>query len=143
MGREVAVDLHKTQGREAVEPCVGNLLHNLLISFIVNLGIRALRCAFSSAVRTLSPTLSAMASTMLSSVMPYSTPFRETRAISSVLAQTANFLMHSYPSFDSLIQLDLIAILQELLQLRTNLLYIIINIRIRLQGLCLKHNLRL
>ena len=38
MRRKVAVDLHETQGREAVEPCVGNLLHNLLISFIVNLG---------------------------------------------------------------------------------------------------------
>ena len=37
MGWEVAVDLHKTQGREAVEPCVGNLLHNLLISFFFNL----------------------------------------------------------------------------------------------------------
>ena len=38
MGREIAVDLHKTQGRETVKPCVGNLLHNLLVSFIVNLG---------------------------------------------------------------------------------------------------------
>ena len=42
MGREVAVDLHETQGREAVEPSVGNLLHNLLISFIVNLGNQSL-----------------------------------------------------------------------------------------------------
>ena len=38
MGREIAVNLHEAQGREAVKPSVGGLLHNLLVSFIVNLG---------------------------------------------------------------------------------------------------------
>ena len=42
MRRKVAVDLHETQGGKAVEPCVGNLLHDLLISFIVNLGNQSL-----------------------------------------------------------------------------------------------------
>ena len=42
MGRNVAVDFHKSQSREAVEPSVGNLLHDLLISFIINLGNQSL-----------------------------------------------------------------------------------------------------
>ena len=46
MGGKVAIDLHKTQSREAVKPCVGNLLHNLLISFIVNLGYQSLSLFF-------------------------------------------------------------------------------------------------
>ena len=47
MGREVAVDLHETQGREAVEPNVGNFLHNLLIAFVVDLGNQSLAlCLF-------------------------------------------------------------------------------------------------
>ena len=36
-GREISIDLHKTQCGETVKPCVGNLLHNLLISFFFNL----------------------------------------------------------------------------------------------------------
>ena len=46
MRREIAVDLHETQGRKAVKPCVGNLLHNLLVSFIVNLGYQSLTLFF-------------------------------------------------------------------------------------------------
>ena len=38
MGRKIAVDFHKSQSREAVEPSIGNLLHDLFISFIFNLG---------------------------------------------------------------------------------------------------------
>ena len=37
MGRQVVVHFHETQGRETVEPSVGDLLHNLLISFFFNL----------------------------------------------------------------------------------------------------------
>ena len=42
MGRKIAVDFHKSQSREAVKPSVSNLLHDLLISFIVNLGNQSL-----------------------------------------------------------------------------------------------------
>ena len=42
MGRKVAVYFHESQSREAVEPSVGNLLHDLFISFIVNLGNQSL-----------------------------------------------------------------------------------------------------
>ena len=48
MGREIAVNLHETQGREAVKPSVGGLLHNLLVSFIVNLGYQSLTLFFLS-----------------------------------------------------------------------------------------------
>ena len=46
MRGEVAVDLHETQGGKAVEPCVGNLLHNLPVSFILNLGNKRLTLFF-------------------------------------------------------------------------------------------------
>ena len=42
MGRKVAIDFHESQSRETVEPSIGNLLHDLLISFIVNLGNQSL-----------------------------------------------------------------------------------------------------
>ena len=42
MRRKIAVDFHESQSREAVEPSIGNLLHDLLISFIVNLGNQSL-----------------------------------------------------------------------------------------------------
>ena len=42
MGRKITVDFHKSQSREAVKPSVGNLLHDLLIAFIVNLGNESL-----------------------------------------------------------------------------------------------------
>ena len=42
MGRKVAIDFHESQSREAVEPSIGNLLHDLLISFIVNLANQSL-----------------------------------------------------------------------------------------------------
>ena len=42
MGRKIAIDFHKSQSRESIEPSVGNLLHDLLISFIVNLGNESL-----------------------------------------------------------------------------------------------------
>ena len=47
-----------------------------------------------------------------------------------VITNHNRILIHTRLS--SLVQLDLIAIFQELLQLRTNLLYIIINVFIRL-----------
>ena len=37
MGRKITVDFHETQSRKTVKPSIGNLLHDLLISFIVNL----------------------------------------------------------------------------------------------------------
>ena len=42
MGRKIAIDFHESQSREAVKPSIGNLLHDLLISFIVNLGNQSL-----------------------------------------------------------------------------------------------------
>ena len=42
MGRKIAVDFHKSQSGEAVKPRVDNLLHDLFISFIVNLGNQSL-----------------------------------------------------------------------------------------------------
>ena len=42
MGRKITVYFHESQSREAVEPSVGNLLHDLLISFIINLGNQSL-----------------------------------------------------------------------------------------------------
>ena len=42
MRRKIAVDFHKSQSRKSVKPSVGNLLHDLLISFIVNLGNQSL-----------------------------------------------------------------------------------------------------
>ena len=42
MRRKIAVDFHESQSRESVEPSVGNFLHDLLISFIVNLGNQSL-----------------------------------------------------------------------------------------------------
>ena len=38
MRRKIAVDFHESQSRETVEPSVCNLFHDLLISFIVDLG---------------------------------------------------------------------------------------------------------
>lgn len=37
MGGQVVVDLHKAQGNKAVEPSVGNLFHDLLIAFFLDL----------------------------------------------------------------------------------------------------------
>ena len=42
MGRKIAVDFHESQSRETIEPSVSNLLHDLLISFIVNLSNQSL-----------------------------------------------------------------------------------------------------
>ena len=42
MRRKIAIDFHESQSREAVKPSVGNLLHDLLISFIINLGNQSL-----------------------------------------------------------------------------------------------------
>ncbi len=42
MRRKIAVDFHESQGRKAVKPGVGNLLHDLLIAFIINLGNESL-----------------------------------------------------------------------------------------------------
>ena len=42
MRRKIAVYFHESQSREAVEPSVSNLLHDLLISFIVNLSNQSL-----------------------------------------------------------------------------------------------------
>ena len=102
MRRKIAIDFHESQSRETVEPSICNLLHDLLISFIVNLGNQSLTLLLFIGSEDFAPTLSALASSMLSSVIPYSTPFRETRAISSVLAQIANFfyriLIHLFPT---------------------------------------------
>ena len=46
MGRKIAVDFHESQSREAVEPSIGNFLHDLLISFIVDLGNQSLALCF-------------------------------------------------------------------------------------------------
>ena len=42
MGRKIPIDFHESQSREAVEPSIGNLFHDLLIAFIVNLGNQSL-----------------------------------------------------------------------------------------------------
>ena len=46
MGRKIAVDFHKSQSREAVEPSIGHLLHDLLIAFLVDLGNQSLTLFF-------------------------------------------------------------------------------------------------
>ena len=42
MRRKIAIDFHESHSRETVEPSIGNLLHDLLISFIINLGNQSL-----------------------------------------------------------------------------------------------------
>ena len=63
-------------------------------------------------------------------VKSYISALKQANISVGVITNHNRILIHTRLS--SLVQLDLIAIFQELLQLRTNLLYIIINVFIRL-----------
>ena len=45
-GRKIAIDLHKPEGNKPVEPCIGDLLHDLLIPFFTDLSNQSLTLMF-------------------------------------------------------------------------------------------------
>lgn len=71
MGGQIVVDLHKAQGNKAVEPSVGNLFHNLLITLFLDLLDEFLPLGFSSAVNRRPLSVSAEASPKPDSSIPY------------------------------------------------------------------------
>ena len=134
MGRKIAVDFHESQSRETVEPSVGNLLHDLFISFIVNLSNESLTLLlFISGEDFAANTIRIGILNVVLCDTVFHT-FQGNTGDQLCSCPDSKFfnriLIHTRLS--SLVQLDLIAIFQELLQLRTNLLYIIINVFIRL-----------
>ena len=134
MGRKIAVDFHKSQSREAIEPSVSNLLHDLLIAFIVNLGNQSLTLFLFISSEDFAANAVRIGGLDIILCDTVFHAFQGNTGDQLCSCPDSKFfnriLIHTRLS--SLVQLDLIAIFQELLQLRTNLLYIIINVFIRL-----------